>query len=193
MLSTIFALISYFHSIAYIYNHQAHSRRASNLPEPVLTQFLLLSYPRLNDATLLSSILKSYAGGLGSRFHAKVYTTMAPASHPAFRDAQTIFRGAAGLDFFADPDPAPLLLSQPIVPGYLPSKQTLDLYAALSWAERNVRHNSTRYIGIMEDDFEWCPNGLDEMKAVLYEVALQESSHSSEDNFCGIFVATGGR
>ncbi|KAF8589176.1 hypothetical protein K439DRAFT_1232569, partial [Ramaria rubella] len=43
----------------------------------------------------------------------------------------------------------------------------------------------------MEDDFEWCPSGWDEMNALLYEVYLQELT-SSERGFCGIFVATGG-
>jgi hypothetical protein len=193
VLSTLFASISYLHSIAYRYSHTAHSRQATNLPEPVLTQFLLLSYPRRNDSTLLSSTLQSYTPSLGSRFGANVYTTMEPASHPAFGDAQATFRGYPALQFFPDPDPTPLHLSRTVIPGYLPGKQTLDLYSALSWAEGNIRVNSTRYLGIMEDDFEWCEDGWDELKALLYEVSLQESSQSSGDKFCGIFVATGGR
>jgi hypothetical protein len=193
LLCAAFATISFLHSFTYRWNHSHHAQQASNLPEPVLTDFLLLSYPRRNDSMVLSSTLRSYAPNLGSRFRANVYTTMAPGSHPALMEAQQTYERTPGLAFFEDPHPALLHLSQPVIPGYLPEKQTLDLYAALSWAERNMPGNTTRYLGIMEDDFEWCKAGWDELNALLYEVSLHDVSQPSDDKVCGIFIATGGR
>lgn len=193
LLGGVFTAISFLHSLAYRHKHNIHARMARDLPEPVLTHFLILSYPRRNNSTLLSSTLQSYVPGLGSRFQANVYTTVAPGTHSAFMNAQKTFRGSSGLSFFEDPTPAPLHLSKPIVPGYLPGKQTLDLYSALSWAEQNIHSNTSRYLGIMEDDFAWCKAGWEELKAIVYQVSLRDVSQASKDRFCGIFVATGGR
>ena len=62
----------------------------------------------------------------------------------------------------------------------------------------------TRWIGIMEDDFEWCDGGHGALQTIIWEVAAAESQapaslgsrHENDDDdddkFCGIFIATGG-
>ncbi|KAF9519833.1 hypothetical protein BS47DRAFT_1357860 [Hydnum rufescens UP504] len=71
----------------------------------------------------------------------------------------------------------------------------------------NTNPRTTGWIGIMEDDFEWCEDGQQALQALIWEVAVAESQLSNspgggseneedededEGRFCGIFIATGG-
>ncbi|KIJ35281.1 hypothetical protein M422DRAFT_51551 [Sphaerobolus stellatus SS14] len=126
---------------------------------------------------------------LGGRFTASVYTTAPLETHQAFSSARSNFKGQSGLDFFQDMDPVKLSYNQEQISKY--PKQIVDLYSAFSWIEGKVSVNDTRYVGIMEDDFEWCPDSWDELKAVIYEVASRDQLEKGGP-LCGIFVATGG-
>jgi hypothetical protein len=192
--------ISYLHSIRSAAARRTHARSVFSLPRAVLVDFLILSAPRQAGNQILHNTLSSYLT-LPDRFTITPYTTIPLRTHRsfAFESANAKYHptsreGLAPVKFVVDdihPSRSPYISSR--------RPQASDLFSALSWMMNNTNPQTTGWIGIMEDDFEWCEDGQQALQALIWEVAVAESqlssspgSGSENDRFCGIFIATGG-
>jgi hypothetical protein len=215
LLSVGFASISYFHSLWYGIRHRMHAVGIVSFPDTTLTHFLVLSSPRTSDNataadSILTNTLTSYLP-LPDRYAVMTYTTSAPSIHHAFDAASknTLFTSSKGdrphFRFIHDKNP-----TRPASLGG--TGQAADLYSALSLMHKEIENIPSEgkesyrrplWVAIMEDDFEWCPGSVQELNALLFEVAYpsflsykeltsEAFITQNESPFCGMFIATGG-
>ncbi|KAF9429410.1 hypothetical protein BGZ76_001334, partial [Entomortierella beljakovae] len=144
-----------------------------------LFTFILMTAPRKNGVTYIKETLTSYLDNFPDEPTDPLYSRIQIVVYTHFTD----FKGYDEAKSYFDTIPKARKHVKWVREQGSEKNQRKHLVSAI---RKIGTSEDTVYLGIMEDDFPFCPDGWQKMLNTVYEANLKVPDH------CGAFIATGG-